>query len=395
MKILVADKLADSAITALNELGAEVIVNTNLTEETLPDQIDDVEVLIVRSTKVQRDTIEKSSSLSLIIRAGAGVNNIDIESANYRGIHVSNTPGKNNIAVAELTIGLMLAADRHIVDASREMRKGVWQKKKYGVSRGLKGRTLGIIGLGAIGQAVAKRALGMEMKIVTYTTRRSVEEVENMGISMCASMDELARISDVVTHHIPSSSGTRGLFNRKFFDKMKDGAIFINTSRGDTVDTEDLIAAINKKGLKVGLDVYENEPAGSVASFYNQGLAELITCTPHIGASTDQSTEAVATEVVRIVSAYMKTGKPLNSVNIRKNTENAINLVVRHNNTVGALAGVLDKIKSENINIEEMENTIFASGKSASCSLRLDGKPSQILLDKLIANKEVIQIMLK
>ena len=172
--------MADKAVAALKELGADVTVNADLNPETLPDHIDDAEILIVRSTKVQKPTMDKAKSLSLIIRAGAGTNTIDIETANEYGIHVANTPGKNNIAVAELAIGMMIAADRRIVDASQDLRNGKWKKKEYGKSRGLKGRTLGVIGLGAIGLAVAQRALGMEMEIVTFTLDHTPEEVEKI-----------------------------------------------------------------------------------------------------------------------------------------------------------------------------------------------------------------------
>lgn len=395
MKILIADKLADEVVVALRELGAEVTIKPDLNADTLVDHIGDAEILIVRSTEVRKPVMDQAKALSLIIRAGAGVNTIDVNAANDYGIHVANTPGKNNIAVAELAIGMLVAADRRIADATQDLRDGKWKKKEYGKARGLKGRTLGVIGLGAIGLAVAQRARGLEMEVVTYTVDYSAKEVEKLGIKMCSSVEELARISDMITVHIPATPTTKGMFNAAFFKQMKNGAIFINTSRGQVVNTQDLLAAIKEKGLRVALDVFENEPEESAAAFNHQELAKLVTCTPHIGASTEQATEAVAEEVVRIVDAYQKTGKPLHSVNLRQKSPAPYSLVVRHFNQIGVLAGILNEIRAEDINIEEMENTIFASGKAASCALKLDEKPSAALLARISAKKEVIQAILK
>jgi D-3-phosphoglycerate dehydrogenase len=395
MKILIADKLADEAVSQLEELGAHVTVDADLNPDTLPASIQDNEVLIVRSTKVKADTIGNATNLSLIIRAGAGVNTIDLKAANEKGIHVANCPGKNTDAVAELAIGLMIAADRRIVNASVDLRNGVWNKKEYSKARGLKGRTLGIIGMGAIGKSVTRKAQGLGMEVIAWSRNLTEDQAAELGIEYKGSINEVAAEADVLSLHLASNDDTRGIINKEFLAQMKDGSILINSARGEVVNTKDLKTAIKEKGLRVGFDVFEDEPTGGKADFNDTELADLITCTPHVGASTDQSTAAVADEVINIIKAYKNTGKPLNGVNQRQKSTAQNNLVVRHFNQVGVLAGVFDALRYEKINIEEMENMIFETGCAASCSLKLDVQPSAALIEKIASAENIIQVMLK
>lgn len=395
MKVLIADKLAEAAVEQLTRLGAEVTMDPDLKAEDLPRVLNDSEVLVVRSTKVTRTAIESAPSLSLIIRAGAGVNNIDLECASSCGIYVTNCPGKNTDAVAELAIGLLIAADRHIVNASVDLRDGKWRKKKHGSrARGLKGRILGIIGLGSIGKAVAKRAQGLEMRVMAWSRSLTPECAEDLGIEYMESPQLVAEKSDAVSVHLPATAETAHFINAEFLSWMKDGAILINSSRGAVVDTVALQEAIKKKGLLVGLDVYENEPAGGEALFESVDVAAAVTCSPHIGASTAQASEAIADEVVNIVRAYRDTGTPVNVVNLQKQSPAVNNLVVRHYNKVGVLAGVLNELRGANINIEEMQNIIFESGSASSCTLRLDENVPAELLTRLAGMDNIIQVKL-
>ncbi len=395
MKVLIADKLSPKAVSKLQELHCVVTMNPDLSADELPGVISDAEILIVRSTKVTAATIDAGINLSLIIRAGAGVNTIDLEEASNRGIHVANTPGKNTDAVAELAIGHLIAADRRIVAANRDLANGQWKKKEYGKAAGLKGRTLGIIGMGAIGAAVAKRALGMQMEVIAWSRSLAPERAGQLGIGYCSSADEVAQKADAVSLHIAAKSETKHMVNSQFLEQMKDGAILINCARGEVVDTAALKEAIRTKGIRAGLDVFENEPTGGVADFPDTELAQAANCTPHIGASTDQAADAVASEVVHIVDSYINTGIPANTVNIQDKSQAIINLIVRHYNRVGVLAGVLDELRNAEINIEEMENLIFAGGKAASCTLKLDSEPSADTIEKIKANEDVVAAMLK
>lgn len=394
MKVLIADKLSPATVTALEAFGLTVETRADLSAETLPAALGDTNILVVRSMKVSAAAIEAAPQLSLIIRAGAGVNTIDLVAASSRGVYVASCPGKNTAAVAELAIGLIIACDRQIVEATNSLRGGLWQKKRFGSARGLKHRTLGIVGFGEIGRAVAVRAAALDIQIVAWSRSLTPEAAEQAGIGHASSLLELATKSDVVSVHVAYSKETKGLIGRSFFDAMRSGAIFVNTSRGEVVDTAALKAAIAAKSLRVGLDVFENEPAGGESPFEDVELAKLTVGTPHIGASTDQAAEAIAAEVVRIVAVFLKTGRPPNSVNLCARSPATHHLVVRHFNRVGVLAGVLDLLKQEGINVEEMENIIFDGAKAACCTLRLDQAPSTDLLAALRRNESVIHLLL-
>ncbi|MFA6716834.1 MAG: NAD(P)-dependent oxidoreductase [Victivallales bacterium] len=395
MNILIADKLSSKAVCELEKMGAVVRMEPDLTAESLPEHIKDAEILIVRSTKVTAATIAAAPLLSLIIRAGAGVNTIDLTTAGERAIHVANCPGKNTDAVAELTIGLLIAADRRIVDASCDLRAGRWCKKEYGKANGLKGRTLGIIGLGAIGKAVAARAKGLQMNVLAWSRSLTDESAEELGICRADSPLAVAEHADAICIHLAANAETNYLVNAEFLAKMKDGAVLINAARGEVVDSAAVADAIKNKNIRYAADVFENEPSGGEADFAATDFAAMITGTPHIGASTEQAAEAIADEVVRIVDSYRRTGKPLNAVNVCAKSKAVRNLVIRHYNRVGVLAGALDRLKDAGINVEEMENTIFEGDLAASCTLRLDTEPDKDLVAAIGNAENIIQVMVK
>jgi D-3-phosphoglycerate dehydrogenase len=395
MKVLIADKMSSQTEVALRELGATLEVKPDLSADDLPAAIGDAQVLIVRSTKVTAATIAAGKKLSLIVRAGAGVNTIDVDAASQRGIYVTNCPGKNSAAVAELAIGLLIACDRRIVNATNDLRNGQWRKKEYGKARGLRGRTLGIIGMGMIGKEVVCRAQGLGMQVLAWSRSLTPEMAEELGVEYCATPLTLARRSDAVTLHVAAAAETNGLINKEFLDALPNGAILINASRGEVIDQGALIEAIQRKNLRVGLDVFADEPKPDEAPFADTELAKLVTATPHIGASTDEASEAIAEESVRIIRLFRETGKPVNTVNMCARTPATHSLVVRHFNRVGVLASILDLLREEGINVEEMENTIFAGAKAACCTLQLDTPPSDAIIAALTQNDAILQVSLE
>ena len=395
MKILIADKVSAKMVADLKALGCDVVLEPDVSAEALPASLSGVEILIVRSKQVTATAIEAGASLSLIIRAGAGVNTIDIKKASEKGVYVANCPGKNTDAVAELAIGLLIAADRRIPDALIDLRAGLWRKKEYGKARGLKGRTLGIVGLGSIGRAVARRALGMEMNVIGWSRRLTPAIAKALDIGYCATLDELADSADAVSVHLAATKDTKGLLGESFFGRLKPGALFVNTARSEVVDSAALKTALAAGKLRAALDVFENEPAGGEAPFADTELAaRLAAASPHIGASTDQAEEAIAEETVRVAKTFLETGKPVNAVNPRK-LHNGVPLVVRHYNRVGVLANILGELRAEGINIEEMENTIFDGELAACCALILDKMPSEALMQRIGGAENVIQATLK
>lgn len=317
MRVLVADKFEQSGLDGLNAIGADVLFEPDLKDAALADRIREsgAEILIVRSTKVDRAMLE-AGKLKLVIRAGAGYNTIDVAAASELGIHVANCPGKNALAVAELAFGLMIACDRHIPDNVAELRAGHWNKKRFAKAGGLAGRTLGLVGLGSIGRAMIPRAKAFGMNVVAYSRSASPAEAKSLGITLEKSPETLAAASDFVSIHSSLTPETRGSIGATFFEAMRPGAIFINTSRAEVVDQNALEAAIQSKGVVAGLDVFEGEPAVAEGDYDGplKGNARVY-CTHHIGASTDQAQEAVAEETVRIVKEFSSTGKAPNVVN--------------------------------------------------------------------------------
>jgi D-3-phosphoglycerate dehydrogenase len=326
VKVLVADKFEKSGIDGLKAAGCEVIYQPDLKDDALTAAIRETgaDVLVVRSTEVSAPMLE-AGGLSLVVRAGAGYNTIDVATASKRGIYVSNCPGRNAIAVAELAFALMLSLDRRVPDNVAELRAGTWNKKEYQKARGLFGRTLGLLGYGNIGQEMAKRAHSFGMPIVVWS-RRFATGRENVGdepipMQLAKSPAEVAERSDVLSVHLALNAETRGLVNAAVLDKLKPGSYFINTARGEVVDYAALEKAVRERDIRVGLDVFAAEPSGGTGEFKDPISAlKNVYGTHHIGASTDQAQDAIAAETVRIVSSYKDTGKVPNVVNLAKKT---------------------------------------------------------------------------
>lgn len=394
MEIFVADKLSNRAIAKLQELGHQVRVEVGLTPDQLQTRLETAEILIVRSSKVPASVLQAGKNLALVIRAGAGVNTIDVAAASAQGIYVANCPGKNNDAVAELAIGMLIAADRRIVDAAVDMRQGKWKKNEYGKARGLKGRALGIIGLGAIGKRVAEIAQSLGMQVFAWSRSLTPELARQMDVGYCSSPLEVAKVVDALSIHVAATNETKHLVNAELLHAMKAGSILINTARGDVVDEAAVKQAIADRGLRYAADVFDGEPTQGEAEFADVAFAQKITATPHIGASTDQSSEAIADEVIRIVELFSSTGKPPGTVNLLEHSSATHHLVARHLNQVGVLAGVLDALRQEGINVEEMENVIFQQGKAACCTLKLDKAPSESLLEKLRQSPPMLSVQM-
>ena len=395
MRVLIADKFEQSGRDGLQALGCEISFQPDLKDDALVEAIakEQPDVLVVRGTKVTEPMLA-AGPLKLIVRAGAGYNTIDVASASRRGIYVSNCPGKNSIAVAELAFALILALDRRIADNVVALRAGEWNKKEFSRARGLFGRTLGLVGLGSIALEMIPRARAFGMPVVAWSRSLTAEKAEQLGIERKETALEVARAADIVSVHVALKPDTRMLIGPEFFAAMRDGAYFINTSRGETVDQSALIDAIHAKGLRAGLDVFAIEPTSAVAEFTDPIANETrVYGTHHIGASTDQAQEAIAAETVRIVRVFKETGQVPNVVNLAQRTPATHRLVVRHRDRPGVLAQVLDAIKAEHINVQEMENIVFEGAEAAVARINLDKAPLSATLERLrAANEDIIEL---
>ncbi len=395
MKILIADKFEASGIERLKAGGFDVISepDTGVDQMQQALQAHDPNILIVRGTQVTAEAIRAANQLSLIVRAGAGCDSIDVAEASRRGVFVANCPGKNSIAVAELTWGLILACDRRLPDQTAELRQRKWNKKEYAKAAGLFGRTLGIVGTGQIGLEVGRRGIAFGMNVVGWSRSLTAAAANRSGIGYCGDLMELARTSDVVSVHVAATSDTKQLINAAFFDNMKPGAFLINTSRGSVVDQDALAAAIRNKGLRAGLDVFAAEPGPGQAPF-DDSIVDLpgVYGSHHVGASTEQAQQAIADEAVRIVETFRDRGDVCNCVNLASRTPATTLITVRHLNRPAVLSHVFHVIEEAKINVEEMQNVIYDGAEAACARIQLDDQLSEQQLEKIRQNSNVLSI---
>ncbi len=391
MKILIADKFPDKYIKDMQSLGAEVVYNPKLGAEELAEAAKNVSMLIVRSTVVNEVCIRNSQDLSLIIRAGAGVNNIDMKAASAKGIYVANCPGKNSIAVAELALGLLLAIDRKIPENVQDFRNRKWNKGEYSKADGIFGKKIGIVGMGMIGRETALRTRAFGLEVYGWSRSLTPQRAEEIGVHFCGSVEELVDVVDIVSVHLALKPDTRGIISKQIIDRMKPGTIFINTSRAEVVDEDALAGAVQTGKLRAGLDVFVNEPEQKEGSI-DSNLCDMkgVYVTHHIGASTEQAQNAVAQETVDIVREYVRHGRVRNWVNRCKATDAGWQLIVRHYDKPGVLANVMHVLKVGNINAEELENVIFDGKLAACCTIQLDNRPTESMLAEIRKKRDEI-----
>lgn len=398
MLVLIAEKFEKVGVDGLKEIGCQVIHNPDVPAEELPAMMREIDpdVLIVRGKKVSAESLKAGTRLNLVIRAGAGVDSIDVKAASKLGVFVANCPGKNAIAVAELVMGLICSCDRGIPSQTADLRAGKWNKKGYSKARGLYGRTLGIVGLGQIGEEIRKRAQAFGMKVIAWSRNLTTEDADAMNIGYCATPLEVARLSDVVTINIRGGAETENFVNAEFLDVMKPGAYLINTSRGNVVDDAALLAAIEKKGIRCGLDVYRNEPGSPVGEFKNELAQHLnVFGTHHVGASTDQAQIAIAHEVIHIMQHYVSTHEVLHCINRNAGTTATHLLSIRHRNKPGVLSHVFKVLADEAINVEEIENINYHGGEATCAKVHVVGRPKDEALEHIRAgNDDIISVSL-
>jgi len=302
-RVLITDNLSGAGVRLLESLpGIEVDVRSGLSPDELRRALADADGIIIRSgTALTADVLRGQSRLRIIVRAGVGVDNIDLNAATREGIIVSNTPAGNTTSTAEHTIAMMLALSRNIDRAAASMRSGKWERKKFTGTQ-LAGKTLAVIGLGRIGLSVARRAVGLEMKVTGYDPFLAAERASEFGIELYRDVDDIVTQCDYLTVHTPLTDETRGLIDARRLASMKPGVRVINCARGGIVDEEALADAVESGHVSgAALDVFTSEPPE------NSRLISLpaVLTTPHLGASTDEAQELVAVEAAEIISGFL------------------------------------------------------------------------------------------
>ena len=343
------------------------------------------------------ETLNAGTALTLVIRAGAGIDTIDVAAASSRGIFVSNCPGKNSIAVAELVLGLVLACDRRIPDQVADLRQGKWNKGEYSKARGLYGRTLGIVGLGQIGREVAARAQAFGMRVLAWSRTLTHEEADRLGIAYAHNPLEVARLSDVVTINVAANRG-------------HEAPGECGVPRGDAAGRvpHQHLARLGGGRGRAGAGGRRTRSSGSGSTSsrasrraatgeFKSAILQVpgVYGTHHVGASTDQAQVAIAHEVIRIVQAFQATGEVPNVVNRLARSSASHVLVIRHRNRPGVLAHVFGVLAGAEINVEEVENIIYHGAQATLARIHLDGAPGNGALERIKSgNADIISVEL-
>lgn len=316
-KVLISDGFADEGLAVFKQYkDIKVDVKKGVTPEELLNMIGDYDGLIVRSaTKFKGPVVDKAKKIKAIGRAGAGVDNIDVEAASKKGIVVMNTPGGNSSAVAELTIAMIMALSRNVVHASITMKEGKWEKKSYEkISVEVGGKILGIVGVGNIGSIVSDRAKGLKMDVIVYDPFLTEDKAKIMGVKKVDTIDEIYKNADYITLHLPKNDETLNLINKNSIAKMKDGVFLINCARGGIINEKDLLDALNSGKVRgAGLDVFEKEPVEPDSPLVKHPN---VICTPHLGASSVEAQINVAIAIAHQICDYFTKGEIRNALNI-------------------------------------------------------------------------------
>ncbi len=353
MKVLISDNLSPAGVKILEEAGLEVDINTGLAPEELKKIIGKYDGLVIRSaTKVTESLLEAADNLKVVGRAGIGLDNVDIPAASQKGIVVMNAPDGNATTAAEHAIAMMMSLTRNIPQATASMKEGKWEKKKF-MGREVTGKTLGIVGMGRIGAIAANRAQGLKMKTIAFDPFLPKEIAEKIGVEL-VDLVELAKRADFVTVHVPLTKETKNLLSTEFFTNMKESAMFIDCARGGVCDEEALYEALVNKSIGgAALDVFAVEPTTKE----NCKLLALdnFICTPHLGASTEEAQEGVATIIAAQVADYLNKGAVSNAVNVPSVSDDVIAQVgpyISLGEMLGSLHMQIAKGGVEEINIK-------------------------------------------
>ncbi len=393
MRLLIADPIDAQPLEELRVLGVEITSDPSLTKDTLPSALPGVGILVVRGTEVTKEAIEEARELNLIVRAGGGTGNIDVEAASARGIYVANCPGRNAGSVAELAMGLIVALDRRVFEANADMAAGRWERGKYSSEWGLASRHIGIAGYGAVGRELLPRARAFGMKPHIFSRSLTAAKAQKMEVAFAPSLERLAAVSDVLSVHLPLNATTQGMVSRHVLEALPQGAIVINTARADLFDVPALVELAPKKNLRVAFDVHPAEPRPASAEFHS-AIAKIpgAICTPRIAGSTRQAHRAIAEDITRVVRCFLTEENVPNVVNVCAASPARYVVVLRQLDKVGALANTLAVLKRHGINIEEISNTVFDGARATCTKLRVSGRPSDACLKEITAFDETLHV---
>lgn len=391
MKILVAIELPRSNLDELQHLATELVYKPGLAGDELESHLRDVAILVVGGARVSAEAIAAGRALQLIVRAGADTSGISVDDASAQGIFVTNVELKEAAAIAEYAFACALALDRHLISNALAAREGRTRREGQRRSAGLAGRTLGLLGWGAVPAEIARRAAAFDMRVVAWHPRIAADP--SPQVEVCDWPRELALRSDVVITHSPPEAADENLLDRDFLFDMREGASLVLIGHAGIVDAEALADAVRRRGLRVAIDLWPAEGSSESVRF-PAGLLELpgVIGTYRQADQTRQADDAIAAEVVETVRQFVIQGQVRNCVNLLERSAAAWQLVLRLRDAVGVMAGIMDAIRADGINAEEITSRVFAGARAAWCSIALDERPSTEVLEAIRALPGVLHL---
>lgn len=396
MKILVACEVPDATLDELRPLGSDLIYAPKLAPEELDAKLADVGVLVVENLRVAPASISKAESLQLIVRAGPGAGNVAIEEASAQGVVVAHCPDKDAAAVAELAFGMMFALDRQIYENTEALKQGRWARGEFMGARGLAGRTLGLIGYDGAAMEIARRARCFEMQVVAWSPHMPHEDQLDRDVELCDWPREVARKASIIVVLGSPETEQMSLVDSEFLETLAPGSILIHLAQPGAIDEGAVAQAVQTRGLRVGLDVHSAAPSGDSGKFKSRLLPLVgVIGTHHIGAETQQARDAIAAEIVRTVRTFLINGDVANGLNIAERSPATWQLVCRVRDQVGVMASILDAIRADGINAQEISSRVFLGAKAALCTIALDERPSAQALDAIRAIPDVLHLELR
>lgn len=397
MKILVACRLPDAALEDLKSLGAPVIYEPELAGDALADQLGDVAILVVGRQRVSREIIAAGKQLQLIVRDGTGTLNIALEDASAEGIFVSHCEFREAAAIAEMTIGLLVAIDRQLLDQTSQSAGDALARRADDIhALGLVGRTLGILNYGPVGREVAARARGFGMNVLACVGAQRDPALHEWGIEFVQSPRELARRSDAVSVYVPLEDATERFINAEFVANMKARSLLVHIGHPNGIEESALYEAVKEGRVRAALDLYSSEAPGEVVRHRSKllGLPGAVV-THRLADATERAREVIAAEVARIVRQFLVAGEVLNCVNLAERSDATWQLLLRLKDVVGVMASVMDEIRADGVNAQEITSRVFQGGRAAWVSIALSERPSNEALTALRALRGVLHVDLR
>ncbi len=395
MRILVACEFPEEALDQLRSLALDLVYMPGAAGPELREAMGNVSILVVGENRLSGDTVAAAKDLQLIVRAGAGRGDIAVEAASVEGVFVSHCPERQATAIAELAFGLMLALDRQIVENTLAIRAGRWSRNELARARGLDGRTLGLVGFGPPGKRIARRARAFDMHVLAWTPEMAAQADAPENVEVCNWPRELARRSDFVVL-LPFGDKPEVVIDGEFLQCLADTAVLVHLGHAGAIDEAALLEAVERRGLRVAIDTHSSAPVGDTGRVRCR-FCEMsgVIGTQNIGPLTAQARRETAAEVVRIIRTFIVTGEVLNALNLMDHSPATWQLVLRVRDQVGVMAGVLDAVRADGINAQEITSRVFTGAKAASCTIALDERPSTEALESIRGLPDVLHLELR